>query len=377
MIGRMNREFHYYVIWYLADKAGFTADESSIIALSSQMVDDAKFPWSIEPVKPSSPAGVREHPTTSTPGTAADASPSKEIPPRSEVAFLTETTQNYVFWDRSIAREVYLPFHFVPGDPRVCASVRSDGKLEPLAVSPDSDNARTLLIEALGSGNLFRIGIALHAYADTWAHQNFTGTQDNFNMLEPDTRMASVTLAASMLPAVGHLQAGMTPDLPQTRWYDSRLKPAHAWIDNSSRFLDAARMIYRFLRTSRRTSFSDEVFVLDPLRELWASRNVSNHDALAIASDYVIYFGVPSYDPNSWTAAIGAKEYSTGNMLKTISTEGFSSKWRTSAFHRPVVRGVISASNYRGSAFEEWNRAVRAHRDAFNLLMHTKGIKIL
>jgi len=370
----MNREFHYYVIWYLASKAGFTANESSTIAISSQMVDDAKLSWSIEPERSGTSAQSRR---ASSEARRSEASPPTEDSLLTEVSHLTEVTQNYVFWDQTIARDVYLPFHFIPGDPRVCASARSDGKLEPLAVSPDSGNARTLLIDALSSGNLFRIGIALHAYADTWAHQNFTGTQDAFNALEMNSRMASVKLAASMLPSVGHLQAGTMPDLPQARWQDSRLKPEHARIDNSSRFLDAARMIYRFLRTSRRGSFDDEAFILDPLRELWANRKASSHDALAVASDYVIYFDVPSYDPNNWTAALGAKEYSTGDMLKTISTEGFSSEWRASPLHGPMVRGVISASNYRGSAFEEWNRAARVHRDAFNSLMRKKGIHVL
>ncbi len=356
MIVPMNREFHYYVIWYLASKAGFTANESSVIAISSQMVDDAKLPWSIEQIHAASDGSERRI---------------------SDGSFLTEVTQNYVFWDRNIAKDIYIPFHFIPGNPEACAFARSDKLHNPLAVSPDSDNARALLIEALSTGNLYRIGIALHAYADTWAHQNFTGTRENFNALELNSRIASVKLAASMLPAVGHLQAGVIPDLPEARWYDSRLNPDRAHIDNTARFLGAARMIYRFLRTSRRTSFDDEDFVLEPLRELWAGRTSSNYDALAVASDYVIYFDVPSYDPNSWTTAIGAKEYRTGDMLKTISTEGFSSEWGVSALHGPLVRGVISATEYRGSPFEAWNRAARAHRDAFHSLMRKKGIQIL
>lgn len=347
MIVPMNKEFHYYVVWYLANKAGYPAEDASTIALSSQMVDDAKFPWSIEGSPPAD--GAR----------------------------LTEVTQNYIFWDAAIARDVYLPFHFIPGDPEICAAARSDGRVDPLAVSPDSPNARALLIEALATKNLYRIGIALHAYADTWAHQNFTGSQDDFNALQRSGGGASMRLAAAMLPAVGHLQAGTTPDLPQARWNDARLKAGRARVDNSERFLSAARMIYRFLRTSRHKSFEDEVFVLDPLRELWSRRRASNHDDLAVASDYVIYFDVPSYDPNRWTTAIGAQEYSTGDMLTTISAEGFSSEWRSSPLRGPMLRGSIPASLYRGSPFEEWNKAARAHRDAFSALMRKKGIHTL
>jgi hypothetical protein len=323
--------------------------------MSSQMVDDAKLSWSIE----TSGQSIRG-----------------ERPGASEPKQFTEVTQNYVFWDQNIARDVYLPFHFVPGDPAACAAARADRNTNPLAVSPDSDNVRSLLIEALTTKNLYRIGIALHSYADTWAHQNFTGTQDGFNALEPSGFMASMKLAVSVLPAVGHLQAGTTPDLPQAWWSDSRLEPGRATIDNSVRFLDAARMIYRFLRTSRRASFKDESFVLDPLHELWADRKASKNDELAVASDYVIYFDVPSYDPNRWTVDIGAQEYSTGDMLKTISTEGFSSEWRASPLHSSLVQGAIPISKYRNSPFEEWNRAAHAHRDAFHSLMRKKGIQI-
>jgi hypothetical protein len=351
----MNREFHYYVICYLAHKAGFSSGDSETIAISSQMVDDAKLPWSIGG---SPEAGVQK-------------------PGRSAKGLLTEVTQNYLFWDHDIARDVYLPFHFVPGDSRSVAARRSDKRVHELAVSQDSDNARSLLIEALRSGNLYRIGIALHAYADTWAHQNFTGTTDDFNAFGPNEPAPSMQFASSVLPAVGHLQAGRIPDLPQAIWEDPRLEAPYRTISNSARFLEAARMIYRFLSTSRRASFEDESFVLAPLEELWKKRRASRNDELAIASDYVIYFDVPAYDPDKWFMAMGAKEFSTSEMLKAVSTEGFTNEWRSAPYRKAMTRGSISAARYRDSPFEQWNRAALAHRKAFADLMHRKGIRIV
>jgi hypothetical protein len=347
MMVTMNREFHYYVICYLARAAGFSATDSETIAISSQMVDDAKLPWKIDSTLSSAPKKADHVSTEST---------------------LTEVTQNYLFWNQDIARKVYLPFHFIPGDSQISAAKRSDKRVHELAVSQDSDNARALLIGALRSGNLYRVGVALHAYADTWAHQNFTGTQDGFNALESDF---------SVLPAVGHLQVGRLPDLPQTLWEDSRLEPQYRTISNSVRFLEAARMIYRFLCTSRRISFEDEPFVLGRLEELWQERRAPPRDELAAASDYVIYFDLPSYDPDKWFRAMEAKEFGTSEMLRAVSAEGFTGEWRSAPYRRSMIRGAIATLKYRSSPFEKWNDAVLEHRKAFTDLMDKKGIRIV
>jgi len=356
MMAMMNREFHYYVICYLARKAGFSSADSETVAISSQMVDDAKLPWRIGGVPTQ---GLR------TSGRAAAS------------AILTEVTQNYLFWDQNIASSVYLPFHFVPGDPQSSAAKRSDKKTHELAVSRDSENARILLIEALRRGDLYRIGIALHSYADTWAHQNFTGTMDDFNAFRSDTSAPPMKFATSVLPAVGHLQAGRIPDLPQALWEDPRLEPPYRSVNNSTRFLEAARMIYRFLCTSRRASFDDETFVIGPLEELWKSRQAAQNDELAISSDYVIYFDVPSYDPDKWFRDMKAQEFGTGESLRAVSAEGFTKEWREAPYGRSLTRGLIAAAEYRGSPFEKWNEAARAHRKAFTDLMHSKGIRIV
>lgn len=347
MIVWMNREFHYYVVCYLARKAGFPPEHAETIALSSQMVDDSKLPWKIEDEQNSgNPHALSAGQST---------------------GFMTEVTQNYLFWNHKIARDVYLPFHFIPGDPQLAAMKRKDRKQHPLAVTADSQNARALLVDALRSGNLFRIGIALHSYADTWAHQNFTGTTDPFNELEAHT----------ILPAVGHLQAGTTPDQPQALWRDMRLASPYEDISNSARFLEAARMIYRFLSTAQHKKFEDEAFVIGPLEELWMNRRTPKNDSLAAASDYVIYFDVPPYDPDKWFRSLEARQFDTRELLKAISAEGFGTEWLSAFSGQSMVRGTISISKYSGSMFAQWNIAAIAHRNAFIKLMHAKGIQVL
>ena len=60
---------------------------------------------------------------------------------------------------------------------------RKDGQMHWLNTTPDSTNARLIMKTALETDNLYRIGIGLHGYADTWAHQNFTGYYNEFNAM--------------------------------------------------------------------------------------------------------------------------------------------------------------------------------------------------
>ncbi|MCX8013609.1 MAG: hypothetical protein N3A02_04905 [Rectinema sp.] len=330
----MNREFHYYIVHYLARSAGFQPEEAEVIAISSQMVDESRLAWDVY-----------------------DGSQSLK----------TEITQNYLFWDPDIARKAYLPFHFVPGNPAEAAHRRRDRTAHPLAVTADSSNVRSLLVAALRSQNLFRIGIALHAYADSWAHQNFSGTIDSFNQIGANT----------LVPAAGHLQAGTNPDIPDLQWEDPRLEAQYSTISNRIRFIEAARMIYRFLCTSKRRHFDDEPFVLEPLETLWQRRRAHRDDQIAIASDYVIYLDVPLWDPGLWLREVDAEEYRTPEILRAIAADGFgAARWDLAAGFGTITRGRIPFASWEGSRLAQWNSAVSAHRREFESLMQQKGIPI-
>ncbi|MCE1196066.1 hypothetical protein LWX53_06160 [bacterium] len=322
----MNIEFHYYALRYLARCAGFPESESAEIAISSQLVDECLAPWEI--------AGAR--------GGAATH---------------TEVTQNYLFWDEGVAAGIYRPFHFIPGVRDAASARRADGAASPGAVTPDSPLAREVLIAALRTKNLARIGIALHAYADSWAHQGFSADIEPQNALDP----------ASPLPAVGHLQAFGAPDDPRRRWVDPRLAEGEREVDNAGRFAGAAGMIYRFLCAFRRKGFSDEAFVVERLAELWR-RPAPPGDSAARASDYIIDLDLPPYEPEAWAreaggtiaglSARGPDPFAAGyNRLAWL--KGAAMKASAAA---GAARGWIPAERYRGSRFERWNEAAREHR---------------
>jgi hypothetical protein len=332
----MNFEFHYYTLHYLSRCAGFDEEDASIIAVSSQMVDECLASWEIE----------------------GEGEPTR-----------TMITQNYVFWDESVAKDIYRPFHFIPGNSSAAGARRSDGRAGRFAVTADSPLSREILIAALRTWNLYRIGIALHAYADTWAHQNFSADLEPQNAFE----------ASSPVPAVGHLHALKNPDDPRLVWRDPRLKEDFAEISNASRFAAAASMIYRFLCTYGRRDFADEVFVVGRLEELWRRRQAAG-DSAARASDYIVDLGVPPYESEAWAKRAGGAAngifqpppdpyglgYDRLAWLRNAATKA------SSAFG--AVRGHIRESDFGNSSFALWNAAAEAHLAFCRTLFEQRGI---
>jgi len=321
----MNAEFHYYAVYYLCLRAGFPEERARTIAISSQYVDEAVYECAIEE------AG-RER--------------------------LTLVTQNYAFWDETVLRDVYLPFHFVPG--------LDTGSAAPGAsrwtVVPDGPVAKELLVSALRSGSDYRVGIALHAFADGWAHQNFSGRLEFGNSIDP----------SSPLPPVGHLQALRSPDDPAGAWEDPRLGPDRSRIVNAERFVQAALKVYRYLRTSLRRGFEDERLAVEPLERLWTG---GSRDARSRIADYSVELGVPPYDRGEWLAESGVSSPIQGeraagyDMLLWLSSE-----LRGRAGLGPRRLGLRAGASFAGSPLEAWNEAAREHRAAAQSILSREGL---
>lgn len=333
----MNIEFHYYALRYLCKNAGFPGEDASTIAISSQLVDECTAPW--------------------------------EVFGKGRGAF-TQITQNYVFWDEKVAQDIYRPFHFIPGDGELAGSRRKDGRPGRYVVTEDSGLAREILIVALKTHDLFRIGIALHAYADTWAHQNFSSNQEDQNALEP----------SSLIPAVGHLPAFRKPDIPRLVWHDTRLKEPFQEVHNADRFSRAATMIYRFLCTYNRKGFADEPFVVGKLEELWRNKEGAD-DGAARASDYIVDFDVPPYERDAWALRAGGAASGLMQGASDFQYSGYSRfSWLKTAASKAQsalgsLRGTIPETTYSGSLFERWNKAAADHKAFCGQLFAQRGIE--
>lgn len=337
----MNSEFHYYAVHFLCLRAGFAPEEARRVARSSQYVDDAVVAYVVEDGR---------------------------------APYRCLVTQNYLFWDEATLRDVYLPFHFLPGDPERTRRERRDGLSPALAASPDSPLSKELLVEALKSGDTYRLGIALHAYADGWAHQHFSGRIEEANALDP----------SSPLPPAGHLQALRAPDEALGRWRDPRLLPELALVDNRGRFLAAARKIYRYLRVSRRLPFDDEELVLGELERIWARKGgspgqaasgaQSRAEARARLDEFVIQFDMEPYDKREWLREAGIA-VAGGDEEPFVGYDRL--RWlgaQLKSGGAASERRVSSDGRFEGSELRRWDEAARAHLRAAKSLMRAAGI---
>jgi hypothetical protein len=198
----MNYEFHYYITYILAARAGYHPEMAHKIAYSCQFVDDNDiYYWHLNCNQ-----------------------------------LITQSLNPFNL--RKMARKnIFLYFHFMPGD-KQSQVARKDRKNHPLITTADSYNAKQCLQNAIASENPYYIGIATHVYADTWAHQNFVGLFSDFN--------ASQRFWGKMLPDLGHTDFMHQPDIVNLNWQDDRL--AKPKVSNNERFLQAASMIFNLYR---------------------------------------------------------------------------------------------------------------------------------
>jgi hypothetical protein len=220
----MDIEFHYYITYIVALRAGYHPHNAYLIAYSSQYTDDNTKRYEIN-------QGASD-----------------------EYHNYISQTLNILKPAKDLLR-IHPIFHFMPGtqdEVFIDSGRRRDGKLHLLNTIPKNQNACLLLKEALSSKNLYRIGIASHVYSDTFAHQNFIGCNDSFNSIKGAVE--------KVIPNIGHADAKYDPDWPALFWEDKRLIPSHCAIDNKKRFLDAAVSLFKeYCGSLERTSSSHDM----------------------------------------------------------------------------------------------------------------------
>ena len=252
----MNVEFHYYTVYFLALRAGFEDRDAQILAYSSQFVDHNIVSYRVQ-------YGGGE--------------------------YRIEPTQNYGFWNDSFPNDAYLPFHFFPGDTGDENSRRVDAGVNKFNTTPNSPGVKKLLVTGLETRNLYRVGIALHTYADSWAHQNFSGKMEPWNRIDPN----------SPIPPIGHAQALSKPDTLDLEWTDPRLYSPNDHVSNYRRFMQAARQIYKYLATYNRRKFDDLELVEWELTEIIGATKPRKSMSERI-DDYIIKDSLTPYNRRTW-----------------------------------------------------------------------------
>ncbi|MEW5817042.1 MAG: DUF6765 family protein [Spirochaetota bacterium] len=315
----MNIEFHYYVINFLCKYAGLSESETTIISYSSQMVDTSIISYTID---------------------------------TGRGFYKSLTTQNYGFWDEYFPKNVYIPFHFFPGDIEETAAVRKDGGKNPLSCTSNSKAVKELLINALRTRNPYRVGIALHTFSDSWAHQNFSGTLEDWNIIEENY----------IIPSIGHAQALTSPDQFSNIWTDPRLIPESSQVHNRGRFLAAAGKIYKYLCTYNQRAFDDAPAILLRLQEIVGSEGREKPMEERVL-DFIIEEDIVKYDRRTWLEeALLLKDMPSDDQM----FEGYSKLlWlKNAVFYRSSLikdKPIKSKEGFFKSDFYYWNEAAREH----------------
>lgn len=209
----MDIEFHYYINYIIALKAGILPEIAHKIAYSAQYVDDNTEKYT-----------VLEH------GTLAQYS-----------NIITQSIDPTLNFKEILS--IFPVFHFIPGDEVLkSASLRRDGECRYMSTTPNNKIAQNCFKTALKSKDPYWIGIASHAYSDTWAHQNFTGIKDRYNCI--DKQKHNKKSFIGLTSHIGHSNVLTLPDDPSATWYDYRLKDMK--VINSERFLEAAKWLFKY-----------------------------------------------------------------------------------------------------------------------------------
>ncbi|MFC2170336.1 DUF6765 family protein [Acidobacteriota bacterium] len=226
----MQKDFHYYCIGVLARAAGFNNEDSLAIAFASQYANDS---------------------TESDPIRIGD------------ILFdpVRSSTSGLKRFDWSIQKRVYIPFHFIPPHP-----IRAPN--DPFATSSHSPFAVNILKEAFNVTHemrrLCRVGLALHALADSWAYQGFSGRENDENRVENIFRLRGTrwqpiqleNLLLDIVPQIGHVEAGYLPDQPFLVWkYKRKLSNNVIERNNESEFFQSAKVIYYLLQDAEKLRF--------------------------------------------------------------------------------------------------------------------------
>ncbi|NWF61891.1 MAG: hypothetical protein HXY43_22210 [Fischerella sp.] len=223
----MQIDFHHGVTYIAARLAGFDREAASIIAYCAQYVDDATN------------AGVIRFDNGALFSRISSA----------------HKMLDYRNFQELANHRVWIPFHFLPGNGGLKAGQDpSRNFIDKLICRPNSYIAKDMVKECIlrrdTSYGLHRLGITMHVYVDTWAHQGFAGVNHQVNEAKklvdeygkPDRSLMDRLknyFVSEALP-LGHGAVLGHPDKPFLRWGYTNGRGEKIARNNPKDFLEAA-----------------------------------------------------------------------------------------------------------------------------------------
>ena len=265
----MDINFHYFVVRTLAYAAGFLEEDAQTIAYYSQQVDDFTKCF---------PMWVRKEPPTyfieNKYAKKMENGLWKVQPHPTGIDVLQSLEKHY-------RHTTLAPFHFIPAKPLSELEAESDFT-RAFYRCVRADDERAVLINRIAreaveavrqnkcERSLMQLGMAIHTYADTYAHCGYSGLEGWENCVTIKSAYNQMTgkeevssgerLAYSLLPHIGHGNSGHVPDIC-TYQIDVAMRQdetdnalsLHIVRDNLQEFLSCAKAILKLLCEAAQT----------------------------------------------------------------------------------------------------------------------------
>lgn len=259
----MNKHYHYFTIKTLACYAGLTEQEAQTVAFYSQQVDDY-IANAAMCVKGKPTAYLKDH------GYATKLTGDYWIfaPHPTGINVALSLIEHY-------QKATLAAFHFIPGKSFSKIEQKRHFSRAEYRCLPANDDKAELITQIMheavhlakrdkSTRNLMRLGMALHTYADTFAHCGFSGLGgwENYakikkarNQQTNKEEVSTIERALyKTLPAIGHGKVGHVPDICV---YDVKMSSrkrrkflGHAPAikrKNNEWFMEISKMIFLYL----------------------------------------------------------------------------------------------------------------------------------
>lgn len=318
----MQIDFHHAATYVIARYAGFGHHEAGIVAYCAQYVDDA---------------------------TNSGAIKFKNGAMYSRISSAHKAL-DYRHFNQLASHYVWIPFHFLPGNGGKPAGENPSGSfIEKLICRPNSyvarDMVRACILEKDKLYGLHRLGITMHVYADTWAHQGFAGVIHEVNDIralnergEEDCEFlekmkgffggvfdrGASKFVGDALP-LGHGAALSCPDKPYLTWMYKDHRGRVVERNNTSAFVEAAEQMCHAMQCYRAADPDADVSGLpqqgrEKIEELLSSITGENGDDRHekwIEKIAEGYFDFPAAELSYCAKGVGSWKY------LALSTRGF------------------------------------------------------
>lgn len=262
----MDINFHYFAVKTLAVKAGFSNNQAQIIAEFSQYVDDFNRLLKL------TCNNIPNYMTTDNTFVSKFIVGNKLKPVTTGFSDIIDNV-NIALADG--CKYIVSPFHFIPNQvpAGLAANTEVQNEYVNVATMPATMTNPSIITNLLTtvktnymqpniSNNqkdlyLVQLGLYLHIFADTYAHQGFSGYESNINnkKITQYTRTGDSgkdiikTNIYRALPSVGHANVGHFPDLTNYAFVMKDSQGKQEARDNTVIFLQVAQEIFGFLKS--------------------------------------------------------------------------------------------------------------------------------